>query len=96
MRKVSNGRGTSFWRDRWIGDQALATVFPRLFSLALHKEAKIGDLWSLVDGAVSWNIGWRRRPFLWENNLIANLLTLIEGTLLGEGDDRWLWTPEEG
>lgn len=96
VRKVSNGRGTSFWRERWIGDQALAYVFPRLYSISSHKEATIEELWSSVDGVVSWNIGWRRQPFLWENNLIDNLLILIEGFVLGEGEDCWRWSPEEG
>jgi hypothetical protein len=96
VRKVSNGRGTSFWTDRWLGNQALATTFPRLYSISSHKDAKIADLWIAGHGEASWNLVWRRQPFLWERNLIANLLTLLEGTLLGDEEDRWLWTPEEG
>lgn len=95
VRKVSNGRKTRFWEDKWIGDEVLALTFPRLYSISLHKEANVGDLWSLVDGGVSWNLGWRIQLFLWESNLIANLLARIEGTLLGEEEDKWLWTPEE-
>jgi len=56
VRKVSNGRGTSFWKDRWIGDKPLAVTFPRLFSISLQKEAKVRDLWTLQDGVVSWNL----------------------------------------
>ena len=95
VRKVSNGRGTCFWKDRWLGDHVLANTFPRLYALAIHKEAKIGDLWSLVNGEVAWNLAWWRQPFLWENNLIVNILTLLEGVSLGEDEDKWLWTAEE-
>jgi len=96
VRKVSNGRGTSFWKDRWIGDQSLALSFPRLFNISSFKEAKIGDVWNSNDGVVTWNLGWRRQPFLWEIDLIANLLALIEGVALGEGDDKWMWMSEDG
>jgi len=82
--KVSNGRGTSFWKDMWIRDQSLAYIFPRLFNISSHKEAKIRDLWNSLDGVVVWNLGWRRQPFLWEYNLIAILWALIEGVILGE------------
>lgn len=96
MRKVSNGRGTSFWKDRWIGDQPLAFTFPRIFSLSTQKEAKVRDLWDLHNGEASWNLSWRREPFLYENNLIENLLHLIGGVSLGEEVDNWIWLPEDG
>jgi hypothetical protein len=96
VRKVSNGRGTSFWKDKWIGEQPLAILFPRLFSISTHKEAKVGDLWSFIEGTVLWNLTWRRQPFLWERNLIDNLLALIGGVVLGRDEDSWVWLPEEG
>jgi len=96
VRKVSNSRGTSFWKDRWIGEQPLASIFLRFFNISSSKEAKIGELWNSHDGIVTWNIGWRRQPFLWEVALIDNLLALLEGVLLGEEDDKWIWLPEDG
>jgi len=96
VRRVSNGRGTSFWLDRWIDDQPLATIFPRLFNISSFKNAKIGDLCNSMDGSVTWNFGWRREPFPWEHNLIANLLALLEGFTLGEDNDKWWWTPDDG
>ena len=95
VRKVSNGREMSFWKDRWMGDQPLAITFPRLFSISLHKEAKVRDVWNLHNGVVSWNLIWRKQPFIWENNLVANCLTSLNGILLGEEEDRWWWLPEE-
>lgn len=46
VRKISNGRGTSFWKDRWIGEQPLAPLFPRIYSISSQKEATVGDLWN--------------------------------------------------
>jgi hypothetical protein len=51
---------------------------------------------SSIDGLVTWNFGWRREPFLWEQNLIANLLALLEGFALGVENDKWWWTPDDG
>ena len=94
--KVVNGRGASFWNDRWIGEQSLAITFPQLFSLSLQKDAKVGDLWHLHNGVVSWNFNWRRDTFLWENNLMDNLLHLLRRVSLEEEEDEWIWLPEEG
>ena len=96
VRKVSNGRRTSFWNDWWIGDQPLALTFPRVYSISSQKEAKVGELWRFQDGVVTWNLHWRRVPFVWEHNLIRNLLVLIERVMLGVEEDRWRWVPEEG
>jgi len=96
VRKVSNGRGTSFWNDRWIGGQPLALAFPWIFSILNQKEAKVRDLWSVLDGDVSWNLLRRIQPFLWEMNLIGDLLARIDRVVLGGEADRWVWLPEEG
>jgi len=93
-RKVSNGRGTSFWKDKWIGEQPLASIFPRLYSISTQSEAKVRDLRSIIDGEVVWNFPWRRQPFLRERNLIGTLLALIGNVNLGVEEDRWVWTPE--
>jgi hypothetical protein len=33
---------------------------------------------------------------LWETNLITTLVASIEGITLGNVEDDWVWTPEEG
>ena len=55
VRRVSNGRDTSFWKARWIGDQPLVSTFPRFFNLSSLKDAKVGDLCVPIDGLVTWN-----------------------------------------
>ncbi|KAA8515645.1 hypothetical protein F0562_018744 [Nyssa sinensis] len=50
MIKVGDGRRTSFWLDKWLGDVVLAELFPRLFSLAIDKEDGSLLLLMLRDG----------------------------------------------
>jgi hypothetical protein len=46
-------------------------------------------------GGWEMNLTWRRQPFLWELNLLNNLLALMEGVALGDEEDKWVWIPEE-
>jgi hypothetical protein len=41
--------GTSFWKDRWVGDAPLHDTFPHLFAMS-NQEAKVGDLWLHEEG----------------------------------------------
>jgi len=45
------------------------------------------------DSGVFWNLTWRRHPFLWEHNLIGNLLDILQTPILGEDADKWRWLP---
>jgi len=70
-------------------------VYPILFSISSQKEAKVGDVVSLHGGVRVGDINWRRRIFLWELNLIDNLMASLEGVNVGSDEDRWVWLPEE-
>ena len=95
-RKIGNGMNTTFWKDRWLAEAPLMSLFPRLFSISTQKEAKVGDMVSLLDGVCVWNITWRRNMFLWEINIIDNLFALLKGVVLGSDDDRLVCIPDEG
>jgi hypothetical protein len=47
------------------------------------------------DSNLEWNFSWRRRLFVWEEELYNNLLSDIEGVVLSEGEDDWWWNLEE-
>jgi len=49
----------------------------------------------LQGGGRHWNITWRRQPFLWEVNLIANLMALLEDVTFNGEVDKWMWMPDE-
>ncbi|GAU45475.1 hypothetical protein TSUD_190940 [Trifolium subterraneum] len=94
VKKLGNGVDTSFWEDTWVGNRSLKDRFPRLYSISIQKEAKVAELHSFVN-TVHWTLLWRRRLFVWEENLLLQLLELINPiTLLGE-IDRWGWVPEK-
>jgi hypothetical protein len=88
---LGNGALTSFWLDKWIGNELLSVTFPRLFLLSIAKEAKIGDLVTVEDEHITWNLGWRRALFLWEEELVNNLLVSLEVVTLSSREDRWRW-----
>jgi len=69
-RVVGNGRNASFWFDRWVGDVPLRDKFPRLFDLAVDKEALVVDMatrgWG--EGGNAWR--WRRQLLAWEEESV--------------------------
>jgi hypothetical protein len=90
-RCLGNGARTSFWIDKWVGDLPLSVSFPRLFSLAIDKEATIGNLVVVEGDRIGWNFSWRRRLFHWEEERVTLLLAQIEVIRLSNVEDRWRW-----
>lgn len=41
VRKVGDGKGISFWHDRWIGKEPLEIMFSRLFDLVFDKKVSL-------------------------------------------------------
>lgn len=39
---------------------------------------------------------WRRRLFVWEENLVNNLMEELEGFTLSLEENEWRWKLEEG
>ncbi|WJX96105.1 hypothetical protein P8452_77351 [Trifolium repens] len=90
-RCLGNGAITSFWHEKWIGIVPLCVMFPRLFSLSTTKEAMIVDLVTAEEEHITWNFGWRRALFIWEEELVNNLLASLEDVTLSNREDRWWW-----
>jgi hypothetical protein len=94
-KKVGNGAQTSFWRDKWIGDSPLKERFPRLFSISNQKEAMVAELWIPESDEASWRFIWRRRLFVWEENVFEELKLILNEARISEGDDVWCWKPDK-
>lgn len=75
---VGDGCETSFWRDTWAGQVTLATHFERLFQISNSKNHTIAEMGSWCNGNWSWNFSWRRTLFVWEENLLLELLEQIK------------------
>jgi hypothetical protein len=90
VKRIGNGRQTSFWKDKWLGDFSLMNKFPRLYSISTQKEGTVAEVWNLA-GTVGWILTWRRSLFVWENTLLEELLMLINQTSLSLEEDYWVW-----
>jgi hypothetical protein len=94
VKKLGNGVNTSFWMDIRVDDISLKDCFPRLFSISTQKEASVAEMWNPMAGEVNWRLIWRRRLFVWEENLMDELLVVINRISPSDDTDRWGWKPE--
>ncbi|GAU40143.1 hypothetical protein TSUD_163120 [Trifolium subterraneum] len=95
-RKLGNGNSTRFWLDRWIGSLPLSDQFPRLFSLSLNQQGMVREFRDVRGGEDGWVMRWRRRLFVWEEELLQRLQDLLPVDVpWSEAEDRWSWRLEE-
>ncbi|WMV56044.1 hypothetical protein MTR67_049429 [Solanum verrucosum] len=86
--KVGEGNKIFFWKDKWIGQECLNSVFPDLFSFCTNPEAKIAEIWS----PQGWNLTFRRNLNDWEvDRIVELLLKLGEFTGLATEADSIRW-----
>ncbi|KAJ9539578.1 hypothetical protein OSB04_026084 [Centaurea solstitialis] len=92
-RVVGEGKETSFWMDRWIGNSNLFSAFPRLARLELNLETNIAGKGSWVGDAWVWNWSWRRCPRGREVGELEELENLLSGWYPVRGrEDKWEWS----
>jgi hypothetical protein len=41
---IGNGKNTSFWGDKWLGDVPLSQQYPSLFSIVERKQVSVADV----------------------------------------------------
>jgi hypothetical protein len=63
--------------------------------LSNQREAKVGELCGPVDAEPNWALSWRRPLFVWEDNILGELLEDFGGFLRLDVPDRWWWKLEE-
>jgi len=94
-RKFNNGLDTYFWKSKWRGEVVLCNKYPRLFAISNQKEAKVGEIRVVSGNGLDWLFTWRRRLFVWEEGLLANLLLDLHGFVTSNGTDEWFWKLED-
>jgi hypothetical protein len=92
-KRLGNGSTIRFWKDVWVAGQSLQELFPRLFGISTQKEAMISDVGWWDNGVWRWGLMWRRNFFVWEENLLVELLNVVSQVTLSEVEDRWVWIP---
>jgi hypothetical protein len=80
VRRIGDGGTTSFWLTCWLGDVPLSELFPRLFSLSIHKNDMIDNFYERIGVGVNWYFSWRRPLFQWESVLVLDLIVFLYGT----------------
>ncbi|GAU51224.1 hypothetical protein TSUD_412300 [Trifolium subterraneum] len=88
---VGNGLSTSFWFDPWLGEVPLKVQFPRLFQVSINQESQVGSFGKWDGGVWVWEFRWRRRLFVWEQELLHGLLVLLDSVSMSLSADSWSW-----
>jgi hypothetical protein len=53
----------------------------------------VADIWNLGEEHERWNLQWRRKFFVWEENLLEEMLLVINGAQISDRVDSWSWQP---
>jgi hypothetical protein len=61
-----------------------------------QKEAKVANVWVTTEVGREWRFEWRRRFFVWEEELLNNMMEVLHGHVWTEGVDKWVWRLEDG
>ncbi|GJW50832.1 RNA-directed DNA polymerase, eukaryota, reverse transcriptase zinc-binding domain protein, partial [Tanacetum coccineum] len=89
QKKLGNGADTYFWEDLWHGDMVLKQRYPRLYALEVKKTVDVAS--KLSQENLTWS--FRRAPRSGvEQDQLTDLMTYVEGVVLGVTPDRWYWT----
>ncbi|GJU45554.1 RNA-directed DNA polymerase, eukaryota, reverse transcriptase zinc-binding domain protein [Tanacetum coccineum] len=86
-----NGADTLFWEDAWRGGTAFKYLFPRVYALESSKNIVVASKMAHCNLGYSF----RRDPRgSVEKAQFDSMLEKVEGTLLADMRDRWMWSLE--
>ncbi|KAJ9559863.1 hypothetical protein OSB04_005023 [Centaurea solstitialis] len=92
-RVVGEGKETSFWKDRWLGESNFLLAFPRLARLEVDLSSKIADKSLWVEDRWVWNWSWRRVPRGREIGELVEFERVLSGWSPVRGRvDKWEWS----
>ncbi|WJZ90143.1 hypothetical protein VitviT2T_009309 [Vitis vinifera] len=94
--KVGKGTRVMFWTDKWCGNAALSQIFPQQFTLAVHKNATINEVWNSSLGQGGWNLRFARDFNDWELDQIRDILNLLRDFKTSPEEDSVSWKRGEG
>nr|GEW51192.1 RNA-directed DNA polymerase, eukaryota [Tanacetum cinerariifolium] len=82
---VGNGLRTSFWKEVWIGENPLCVLFLRIYALEENKDCSVAEK--------LYSVSSLRRPVRGgvKNSQLILLQDHIEGMILSNMKDRWVW-----
>jgi len=86
---VGDGRMSSFWSERWLGESPHCLVLPRIFSIFSQPSSNIKEMSEWVDREWRWNLMWHRNFFTWEEELVSKFLDYLQVATTGYSKDEW-------
>nr|GEW02784.1 RNA-directed DNA polymerase, eukaryota [Tanacetum cinerariifolium] len=75
------------WKDKWIGDNHLCHLFPRVYALETNKDCFVAEK---LNGSVLDSFRRNARGGVEEHQL-AQLCVFIDTVILSVSEDRWVW-----
>ncbi|GKA64249.1 RNA-directed DNA polymerase, eukaryota, reverse transcriptase zinc-binding domain protein [Tanacetum coccineum] len=89
IKKIGNGVHTHFWEETWKGDAAFKTLFPRIYALELFEDIYVAE--KMAHPSISFSF---RRDQRLGSELVqmASLQSHLEGIVLLNMLDRWIWS----
>nr|GEZ33144.1 RNA-directed DNA polymerase, eukaryota, reverse transcriptase zinc-binding domain protein [Tanacetum cinerariifolium] len=88
-RKLGNGERTLFWNDIWLGEDALKTIYPRLYALELQKDISVAG--KMKHSFFSFSFRRLPRGGI-ESKQYSALSDAISDLILPQMQDRWAWS----
>nr|GEX08999.1 RNA-directed DNA polymerase, eukaryota, reverse transcriptase zinc-binding domain protein [Tanacetum cinerariifolium] len=88
-KKVGNGKNTMFWDELWKGEVLFKNLFPRLYALESVKNISVAD--KMAQPSLEYSFRRNIRGGV-ERVQMASLLSLLEGLILPNMIDRWMWS----
>ena len=74
---LGNGRRLGFWKDPWCNETVLCNEFPNLFNLAVHKDARVVDVWDSSREEGGWSPVFLRPFNDWEMEEVERFLHFL-------------------
>ena len=83
---IGNGYNSSFWHEKWLGEECFKVRFNRLFNLKLNKDVSVGQ-------NSHWALSFRRclRGGV-EDCQWLEFSQLLSSVVLSSASDRWSWS----
>jgi len=78
VRVVGDGKDVKFWEDHWVGDRQLEQQFSRLYHISEDKRKCVKEVGEWREGEWIWNFTWRRRFFVWEEEIFHNFIQVLQ------------------
>lgn len=79
---VGNGEIIKFWFDFWISDKFLFKFFFRLFLIFIDRLKILCEMGFWDGMGWKWCFRWRRKFFIWEENLLTEFFFCLEEVLI--------------